>query len=219
MAERKNKYVKEITIGVLSSTIFLIFIQPILNLIWNFLKTSTFSLYQSMSSKIIRQAALGEVNFSDSLIMLGLLSIFLIVFIEMFSKINALTKKYKNLGQEDEHTENDPNTSKPKLSLEELKVSQLKKLKILKYFLIIHFTLAFIWGAYQSSRIMISKGLIAEFNQKTNILSPYITDQKLKELKSEWALMKTIEDFNRISSEIKILASSLKIELPKSVYF
>ena len=219
MAEIKNKYVKEISIGVISSTIFLIFIQPILNLIWDFLKTSTFSIYQSISSKIIRQAALGEVNFSDSLIMLGLLAVFLIAFLRMFSKIKVLIKKYKNLGQENQDTEHNTNAPKPKLSFEELKENRLKKLKVFKYIFIIYFAFAFIWGAFLSSKIMISKGLIAEFNQKTAILSPYVTDQKLKELKSKWALMKTIEDFNKISSEIKILASSLKIELPKSVYF
>ena len=221
MADTKNKYVKEISIGVLSSTIFLIFIQPILNLIWDFLRTSTFSIYQSISSNIIRQAALGEVNFGDSLILLGIMGAFLIIFLNFLIKLNSVIKKYKNLGNNYGYKdkENEEITPKPKLTLAELKASRLKKLKYLKYFLVTYFICSFIWGTYISTKVMISKGLIAEFNQKTNILSPYITDQKLKEIKSEWALMKTVEDFNKINAQLKVLATSLKIEFPKSVYF
>lgn len=105
------------------------------------------------------------------------------------------------------------------MSSSKFKESGIRKIKYLKYFFILYFIISFFWFAYVASKVMISKGLIAEFDQKTAILAPYITDQRLKEIKSEWALMKTIDDFNKINFELKSLATSLKINFPKSVYF
>ena len=219
MVEGKFRYVKEIIIGVLSSTIFLIFIQPILNLIWDFLRISSFSTYQLISSKIIKQAALGEVNYSDLFFMVGLQGFFLIAFIKIFNHFEMLIKKQKTLDELNVETKNNLDNSKPKINFETTKKSPVKRLTYIKYFFIVYFVFAFLWGIFLSSMIIIPKGLIAEFNQKTNIISPYIADQKLKELKSQWALMKNIQDFNKISLQLKTISGSLKINLPKSVYF
>lgn len=58
------------------------------------------------------------------------------------------------------------------------------------------------------------KSLIIDFNQHVNILSPYLSEQEVKILKSEWALMRNEEDYKKIAAKLFEYAQKNNIELP-----
>jgi len=59
--------------------------------------------------------------------------------------------------------------------------------------------------------------LNTSFNQRLNAILPYIDDHTEKIIKSEWALMKSVEDFQKIDNQINTLGTKAKIDLPKNL--
>ncbi len=56
--------------------------------------------------------------------------------------------------------------------------------------------------------------LNSRFNQRIEALGPFLQDIEIKRLKSEWALMKSREDFLRIENKIQEYAKKNSIQLP-----
>lgn len=208
----KRNYFKEITIGILSSTIFLIFVQPLINIIWDFIKDSSFSVYRFLSSEIIKQAAVGEYNLSDSLIMLSITIYFSMLFMRILSNLNFILTK---IGAKEASSTN-PLT---RILFQGSNISQISRLKKFKTFIVMYFAFGVIMLLYTSTKIMVSKGLVTEFNQIINIISPYTSEKEIKILKSEWASMQKYEDFQKINKKLEKVSKTQKIIYPESIYF
>jgi len=56
--------------------------------------------------------------------------------------------------------------------------------------------------------------LISSFDQHFRIIAPYIDEQKEEEILSEWSSMTSEEDYNRLYKKIHILAETNSVELP-----
>jgi uncharacterized ion transporter superfamily protein YfcC len=91
----------------------------------------------------------------------------------------------------------------------EKKLSKLKLFSAILLIFIVLFTIFQIWLATESSR------KLTAFNQHLNVLSPYITEMKRKELISKWSLMKNKKDYDEIYREIYEIAKNNNIILPK----
>jgi hypothetical protein len=50
-------------------------------------------------------------------------------------------------------------------------------------------------------------------------IAPYITDQRAKELYSQWTQMRSEEDYHRIYSELDRIAAENHVVLPANVVF
>lgn len=57
--------------------------------------------------------------------------------------------------------------------------------------------------------------LNSNFKHKMAIIEPYVTDREFKNLKSQWALMRTGADYKQINDKIEELAIKQNIALPK----
>ena len=57
--------------------------------------------------------------------------------------------------------------------------------------------------------------LNASFSQRLDALSPYIEPMEERRLRSQWALMKTRVDYERINARIEELAIAAKIAIPE----
>lgn len=56
--------------------------------------------------------------------------------------------------------------------------------------------------------------LNASFNQRIAVLTASVNDQRIKEFRASWALMKNRKDYLKINSQMDTLATEAKIELP-----
>ena len=60
--------------------------------------------------------------------------------------------------------------------------------------------------------------LNASFSQRLDALGPYMETIDERDLKSQWAMMKTRQDYERINKRLDELATKAKISLPKALY-
>jgi hypothetical protein len=60
--------------------------------------------------------------------------------------------------------------------------------------------------------------LNASFNQRMTVLALYATDQQVKEMRAEWALMLDRQDYERINAEMDIVSKKLGFKLPKTLW-
>ena len=57
--------------------------------------------------------------------------------------------------------------------------------------------------------------LNASFSQRLDVLAPYVDTLEERRLRSEWALMKTRTDYDRINEHLDQLAAAAKVSLPE----
>lgn len=103
--EKETK--KSIVISLIASAIFLIFIQPIMLLIWDILKTLSSETFDGLINGMYRNAALGQRNWIDFLLLTALVIIGLNltarVPLRLRSKVNDIKEdeEFKNLPDEE----------------------------------------------------------------------------------------------------------------------
>lgn len=203
---------RDIKIGVISSIIgslIFLFLQPLLTITWKFIKEISTSTYSGYVNGIYKNAAHGQ---NDSLIFMLLYMIMIAVIGLGFMSFFRIRRRYRQLinkSQKEKKDEIIENADQPK-----------KLINFYKYFLSVWYFLLpvgrIVFFSYLLETFVVVQ-LNTSFNQRINALSPYISELTEKKLKSEWALMKTVEDFQKIDSQIITLGSNAKIELPKNL--
>jgi len=95
---------------------------------------------------------------------------------------------------------------------------EIESLNKLSYFIIFYFIfvlLFFISHLTRYYKILYVNSLIILFNQKTTILKPYISEKEYDLLKSDWAQMKSKEDYLKIQIQLNSYFKENHIELLK----
>lgn len=189
--------IKSITIGIISSILFLYLFQPILDFIGrvflDFLSYTGSKYSNDFYSKI---AHLELFDFSFYWIAI----IFTIVgylfgetsikgFISLFQKKGSLTEK----------KDNNTNTKKQQHA-------PFYFLNLIACIFIIIFL---------STKVYQLK-LITSFKQHMRIVAPYISEQVEEELYSQWSLMDKAEDYEAVNQRLNSIASQNKITLPRN---
>lgn len=181
-------------LGVVLSIIFLPFInfigQTIINLFTSLSKT--FSVFY------ITKIALNDANELVYWIG-GMMMCILVVFLFLYY-IN-LTYRDKNI--ESNIIENASGIDKVK---EVIESSSNFHTLMLRFKVIIIIQIILIWFVFLFVRNVDKTNV--RFQQKVTIIAPFIENQKLLELKSQWSRMKSKEDYIRINNEIKELYKS-----------
>mgnify|MGYP003381899286 CR=1 FL=1 len=66
-----------------------------------------------------------------------------------------------------------------------------------------------------SAYIFTDLQLNASFDQRLTVLAPHITDQQVKELRAQWALMKSRDHHRAIQGQMQAYAAKASIHLPE----
>lgn len=84
------------------------------------------------------------------------------------------------------------------------------------------FAIAFLYTTNHCGRLMflayVDLQLNASFSQRLDALGPHIEQLDERRLKSEWALMRSREDYDRINQHIDQLAIAAKVTVPIPLY-
>ncbi len=131
---------------------------------------------------------------------------------EKYSKLN------KSLIKRRHEKSNDINKIKTELENIENKLDKIKtrlkwsiRVSWIINILIIMTAIHLIFSAYADLQLNTS------FNQRLNVLAPYIEEHDVKVLKSKWALMQNRADFEEINNYMETLAINKEIVLPKKL--
>jgi hypothetical protein len=215
---KDKEYRKSILRSLVASSIFLIFLKPIFQFLWIILVNVSTHTYTYFIDTLYKNAALGQRNWIDFIT----LTFFLIVFTTTLITSSYLIHYKIKLQKIKEEIRNTTDEGK----LNQLKTLLAKKLNIGKSFIFLTFFQKFnflfsillifsafviIFTAYSDMQLNTS------FNQRINVVAPYINDHEYKLLKSEWASMVSRKDFEIINNKIEIIARENKIEIPKNL--
>jgi hypothetical protein len=210
---------KSIIVSVIASMVFLVFIQPIMTFIWDILKRISLSTSDWLTNGMYKNAALGQRNWIDFILLTAIVLIAAIYVSRVFLKVTLLAKK---------------ESSNAKLKLMEMTeaVAHLKSEKtknknnVLKMHNVLTLVARFNWLMiplfvipilYLTFNAYADLQLNTSFNQRLNVLAPYIDDHDIKLLRSKWASMENRKDFDYVNQYMEKLASEKKVVLPKKL--
>lgn len=206
--------------SLFASSIFLIFLKPVLEFMWKiFVKASLYS-YSTILDEMYRNAALGQRNWIAGLFALFCISIGCYLMLQSTfllrrkRKLNELMRQYRI--EKDETKINNL-----KVEIEKKKIIKPWQFKIMealfmKYYLILEIPLVAL-SLFFIFFIATDLQLNTSFDQRLNAISPYVSDYQYKTFKSKWAMMKTRKDFELINTQIEIVGQLNKLNLPPNL--
>lgn len=201
---------KNLLIGLLGSAIFFIVLQPLILLAWNFIQYISGNTYNFFVDAVYEASATEDyqvIEFFTACFLqvsfVGIPIFYALIKEEEFKKFKQAKMRVK----------------KENYSLEniETKIRKLEKTKKTLSKVIIVLTVLMTLALFLLlTESYVTRKTILDYHQKVNAISPYISDNDLKKIKSDWALMKTQEDYNKIIEKLKSIAKSQNIKLPES---
>lgn len=218
----KDKSIRKgVLASVIASVIVIIFINPLLDLIWKMISDGGNWIYKSYVDSIYQNASLGNRNWLDVIFYLHLLSIFVggltIATFGIIRKRKELSKKMKEV----EDKINGKNDKDEEITKEQL-IERFQKLKTSfsktkNGFITLYIGLAslLIISVLSYFRVYSDLQLNSTFNQRIKIVAPHIGEQKEEELIALWTSMKTRNDYETIINEFETIAKKSKIKLPE----
>ena len=219
----KNHEVKNgIVSGIIASTIFLIIITPIFKGLWSLFLSISNQTLNNYLDNIFKKAAQGSTDSLLYTIFGMILSIYILslIFIFNFNPSNRRDQKskikpvdtQKPLVKGIEELAIEKYKAKKKIKLLEFLIKVLKLVRLLIILYSIFYILSLIFSV--TSNYVMNK----EFQQRLNILLPYINDQEEEELKSEWAAMQNQDDYLIIINDMNQFAAKNNLKLPESSF-
>lgn len=213
---------KGIISSVIASLVVIIFIDPLLNFIWGGIANGGSQIQEYYVNLVYKNAALGNRNWLDVIFYLFFLSIFCggLVILNFWLNLQEKELFDKVLDIENKVNKKE-NVSKETLSEEQIKekVQELKERfkkgkwrPTLIYILFISILFCSILSYFLAHSDL---QLNVTFQQRIRIVAPFIDEQKEEELNSQWAQMKSRDDYKKIIKQFNEIAKNAKIELPE----
>lgn len=210
---------KRLLTSVIASAIVLIFIKPILEIVWNIIRELSSKSYSGFIDKIYKNAAQGPTNGVDLINFALIVSIYFFIISAAILFLKIRLEKYLYKAQTDSKSQEElekfltKRREKTEKSIRFYTRNAKKILVSLTIYSLIPFVLFFVlyFGTFAELQLNTS------FNQRLNAVAPYISAQDLLFLKSKWALMKNRNDFEIINTEIEAIAVSNNLDLPENL--
>ncbi len=196
-----------IFIGIVGSSIFTYFIQPIFSKLWILLNSFTNKYIKEFIDSIYINAAIGKRNWLDFLIF----SYINVVFISICFTVLLILITRDHITK----TKNDP-TKKPNIIVGKLiwfSGSKIHRITL---------SISIMFLTYSTSKLLfrayVDLQVNASFEQRLSIIAPSIDDLAYKKIKAKWSSMNSQNDYREINNEIDSIAELNKIKITKPLY-
>lgn len=216
----KNKYFRwffgvigTIVLGAIGSGVWEKFLSPASGSLTSFLVSLFSKLSTSYADSLYADIGKGSTGVIG-IIVLAPYSIiqFSFMFLPLLGIASATTLFFKIKKIDYKEVNSDGPISNPKYISRKRNPSRLKIYLILGYFL--GFGL-FFWSLSQAVKGGYSYDVVIYIERSFDIISPKISDQELKELKSEYRQISSRAQFNALNQKIKGISSKNKLRLPE----
>ena len=182
--------------GIISAIIVIIFINPLLNFLWDIVNWSGSYFYYGFIDKIYKRAALGHSNYVSVLILMFMLYWFLVIFTLTFISLLMINKG--------------------RISGKKLRIVRIVgTLTGNTYFNMLMYLMGIIILILSVVVVFAEVNFKISFNQRLAVLTPKITELERKELLGSWAAMETRNDYDKIVENMQNLAKLHKVSLPE----
>ncbi len=189
---------REIVVGLVSSVIFAIFVQPILTLTWNMIVILSNNIYLVFMQDIYRSIARPQQDSIDLMIFIYV-SMAVSFIVLLMARINLLEQDIYEIST-GKHT---PNASRIK--------RYGRFMLAVALFSIVAIFIGIVVPNFAKEQYLRS------FQQRMTVLAPYITEQQEEEVRAKWAMMKDRDDYLAVNQILEQLASQHNIVLPENI--
>jgi hypothetical protein len=183
---------KNLLVSIVTSVLVLIFIEPLLKLSANGIMWLGANVSAYFTKSVYTSAALG-LREKFSFINLVLFSAVLIG-----AMLGSATISIRR--------------SHPKAAARE------GSSKVVRILTMLNLIIFLVLISYSMAKNFIELQLNTSFNQRMVVLAAKIPDQKIKELRANWALMESREDYEALNTEINRIAKELNTRLPVALW-
>jgi hypothetical protein len=197
---------KQIVIGLISSIVAALLIQPLLEWIWRTANNWTSSFAVSYTNSIYASAALGLRELHSFLIMLFMFVTIIGLSVGVLIAPLMLRNVKKRLRGERPPTREEIDAIFKPLWRGSWVVGAISTL------LLVLSSLSILLRNYADLQ------LNATFNQRIAALSPALTDLETKQFKSRWALMASRRDYESIQHDLEEIARARNSKLPTNLW-
>lgn len=183
---------KSIIASIIASLLVLIFIKPLLDIIWEFISWVSTYCYSGFNNAVFCNAALGQRDWV-AVLHLELFISMLCGTLAGFSIVIFLVK----------HAES------------KIVERITKRRKIFRALIPILSVIMVFLSILILVIIRTDLQLNTSFKQRLTALSPHVSDLKIKELKASWAMMQDRKNYEEIIEEMENIAQKNGVQLPK----
>ena len=203
----RKLFTYSVVAAIIATFVFSYCLEPATVWAWHILASTSNSIFTSMQDSAVKSAALGKRDWIDTLFLcyfnaalLGLATSYIGGPI-----LKHLAKRFLNRHPNGEQKQ-------PK----RLRIRPF--LKSLYYAAAIPIFILSISSTELSFSAYVDLQMNASFSQRLDALAPFIDDHRQKQLRSEWAMMETLNDYRRVTTEMDQLGQQADIKLPKLLY-
>ena len=177
--------------SIIASLIVIIFVQPLLRIIWSVLLKVGLSFFQSYVDSIYLNAARAQRNEVGVIILFLILTLIFSLFsgVALFATRSVFPAPRKTIQSK----------------------------KRLLFLLWVCVFIIFLLGISIVITPFTNLQLNTSFQQQLTVLSPKISELERKEIEAEWALMKSRKDFEDISKRMNEIAKKHGVVLPPNL--
>jgi len=201
---------KSVLASLAASAIMIIFGESVVKSTWNYFINSSSSFYQSITDIVYQGVPMVDIicQFLEYTYFLVVISC-CFIFLNSFERVRSMLRKEILINIEEERfSETFVNQMRQKSQ------QPLFSAKI-QFFATIFFALAMSLSYISIIPNLVRFQLVSSFNQRLTVLSPYITQQQEKEIKSKWATMHGRKDYLDINETMEDYAKQSSITLPR----
>jgi hypothetical protein len=203
-AERAQRMKKAVLASVIASVIVILFIQPLLGLLWYFVLSNI----KVLSDASYRHAALG-MHEGNAFVLYMTLNGFVFASVVFFIYI-----AFFELKSPDSARRNQTPSEAPTIPAAH---KRMRLLRILRVLTAIYAASVLFVCSYSLTLHLTDIQLNTSFHQRMAVLAPHITDLEYKELVASWAGMQTEADYKAIVAKMEKSASSAGVKLPDMI--
>jgi hypothetical protein len=193
---------RNMKIGIISSIVATIIFIYLLDPILRFITYSTFNLFGSLTrwytNDLFQRAAL--LTGPDP--SMDLLALFTGIICGIFSSVTIFS------------------IIRPFLTRGNMEIKAAKTIiKYLRFIIPVLSIVLIILTLFSFHRTLFPLRITSSFNQHLAAIAPYVTEQEIKELRSQWTQMMCEDDYHIICNNLNRIASDNKIRLPKNLLY
>jgi hypothetical protein len=181
--------------SVIASLLVIIFVQPLLNFVWGVILWLGMHVFIGMLNQLYANAALGHRDWVVAFFAMIALTLALMAPPTAF--IVRLIRRRSIQNKRGEHPPAE-------------KTSPWKR--VVDIGMTVVGTVAI---SFMAASIYFDLQLNTSFDQRIAVLAPKVSDQTIKELRAQWALMESREDYLALEARLGQLAHDAGITLPK----
>jgi hypothetical protein len=206
---RDSNIKKQIVIGLITSIVAAMFLQPLLEYAWRALNNLTSSIAVEFTNSIYGSAALGLREIHSFVLLSFMLSVGIGVFAGVL--IAPLFNRSR-----DKQSESDSIGDEPRE--DPIRKESRGKMRFVYLAACVVAGFGLISATSELTRAFADLQLNATFNQRLTALGPELSDSELKKFRARWALMTNRADYRSIQNDLEAHAKSRNVKLPPSLW-